>query len=449
VEHIEVSPHRDGTAWAVVEARRMDDQRPWLFRTTDYGASWQQMASDLPQDQPLFVLREDPQDPQLLYAGGERGLWLSRDGGAGWSEVKQGLPPVAVADIEIRHGALVLGTRRGIWALDDIQVLREADRAIRDQPVHLFSTQPAIRWQLDHAWGDQGAMAPPPYGLRFAYSLKQAPKGDVRVEIVDASGVVIRTLSSVLEPLKYPLDDPDSPDAETYANEGPKPALSREEGINTASWDLRMSGAKRIDSKVDAGNPEEGPLVAPGKYTLRFVVAGEQREQAIEVLPDPRSPATAEQLEANVAFAAAVREAMDRVLKHVDLLKAVQAQAADVLARTGGLAGAQSLRASAEALQSRARALEYRLHNPDAEVFYDVLAGRDGGAQLYGQFSLLPALAQEADYAPTQGLRERMDELLGQLTAIERDVAALQTTELVAFEQAAATLALPRVILPP
>ena len=449
VEHIEVSPHRDGAAWAVVEARRMDDQRPWLFRTTDYGASWQQMASGLPQDQPLFVLREDPQDPQLLYAGGERGLWLSRDGGASWSEVKQGLPPVAVADIEIRHGALVLGTRRGIWALDDLHILRAAGDAPAQDALRLFQAQPAIRWQLDHSWGDQGAMPAPPYGLRVAYWLKEAPKGEIRAEILDGSGHIIRTLSSVLVPLKYPVDDADSPDAETYANEDPTPALSGDAGINTAVWDLRMSGARRIASKVDAGDPEEGPLVAPGTYRLRLVVGNEQREQEIQVLPDPRSPATPEQLQANVAFTVAARDAMDRVARNVELLQAVRAQAHDVIERSAARDDAAALRASAEALAARARTLEYALHNPDAEVFYDVLAGRDGGAKLYGQFALLPDLAQDADYQPTQGMRERMDELLAQLAVIEVGVQSMRDTELAAFEKASTALALPRVILPP
>ena len=445
VEHIEVSPHQDGTAWAVVEARRLDDQRPWLFRTTNYGASWQQLTGDLPQDQPLFVLREDPEDPQLLYLGGERGLWLSRNGGSHWERVAQGLPPVAVADIEIRHGALVLGTRRGIWALDDLQILRTAGDALARETLHLFPSQPATRWQMDHSWGEQGAMPAPPYGLRFAYFLQNEAKGDIRAEILNAKGEVIRTLSSVLEPLKYPVDDPDSPDAEAYATESPEPALSRDAGINTAVWDLRMAGARRIASKVDAGNPEEGPLVAPGTYRLRLVVGAETREQDIEVLPDPRSPATPEQLQANVDFAVAARDAMDRVLRNVEMLQAVRAQAKDVMARS---AGVSPVVASATALEERARALEYDLHNPDAEVFYDVLTGRDGGAKLYGQFALLPDLAQDADYPPSQGIRERMEELLGRLAEIEAGVETMRAKELAAFEQAVAAAALPRVILP-
>ena len=445
VEHIELSPHADGTAWAVVEARRLDDQRPWLFRTTNYGASWQQVAGDLPQDQPLFVLREDPEDPQLLYLGGERGLWLSRNGGSHWERVEQGLPPVAVADIEIRHGALVLGTRRGIWVLDDLQLLRGAGESLAQETVHLFPSRPAVRWQLDSTWGDQGAMPAPPYGLTFAYFLKEEAKSEIRAEILDGDGNVIRTLSSVLEPLKYPVDDPDSPDAEAYAKEGPKPALSRDAGINTAVWDLRMTGARRIASKVDAGNPEEGPLVMPGNYRLRLVVGQQTREQKIEIMPDPRSPATPEDVQANVAFAVAARDAMDRVLRNVELLQAVRAQAKDVRERNAGTAAVTT---SAKALEERARTLEYALHNPDAEVFYDVLAGRDGGAKVYGQFALLPDIAQDADYAPSQGIRERMEELLARLAEIEAGVEAMRGKELAAFEQAVSAAGLPRVILP-
>ena len=136
---------------------------------------------------------------------------------------------------------------------------------------------------------------------------------------------------------------------------------------------------------------------------------------------------------------------MDRVLRNVELLQAVRAQAKDVMARSAGVA---PVVASATALEERARVLEYGLHNPDAEVFYDVLAGRDGGAKLYGQFALLPDLAQDADYPPSQGIRERMEELLGRLAEIEAGVEAMRAKELAAFEQAVATAGLPRVILP-
>ncbi len=442
VECVEASRRDAGTAYVVVDARRLDDQRPHLFKTTDYGASWKRLSNGLPDDQPLFVVREDPTDPGLLFLGGERGVWLSRDAGASWTQVKQGLPPIAVPDIEIKHDTLVLGTRRGLWALDDLTPVRQFGSAIKSEPAHLFAPLPAVRWQTDGVWGDQGATSNPTFGTLFTYWLKDEPKDDIKAEIVDADGRVIRTLTSAVKPAKFGKDDPDEPTDE------PKPELTKAKGLNRATWDLRMEGAKRLFSKIDAGDPEVGPIVAPGRYTLRLHAAERTLEQPFEVTRDPRSPATPEQIRDNVAFAVATRDAMDRILADVEALRAIREQVADLRKRTDANAAAGDLRATADAIVARCDALEAELHNPKAEVVYDVLAGREGGAKLYSQVSPLNAWIQNADYPPTQGMRERFEYLQGEIARVEGQIASLRNGDLARLEQQAQALNLPRVIVP-
>jgi hypothetical protein len=443
VECVEPSRRDAGTAYVVVDARRLDDQRPHLFRTTDYGKSWKRLVTGLPDDQPLFVVREDPTDAKLLYLGGERGLWLSRDAGASWKQVRQGLPPVAVPDIEVKHDALVLGTRRGIWALDDITALRQFGDSVKGEAAHVFAPLPAIRWQYDYWWGDQGQTKNPPYGATFTYWLKDESKDDIKAEILDAGGRVIRTLTSVAEPLKYAKDDPDEP-----TDEEPKPELTKVQGLNRATWDLRMEGARRIFSKIDAGDPEKGPLVAPGRYTLRLSAAGRTLEQPVEVLRDPRSPATDAEIAENVAFAVGARDAMDRILADVEALRAIREQVSDLRQRTVDNLQAGELRTTADAIVARCDELEAELHNPKAEVTYDVLAGREGGAKLYGQVSPLAAWIQAADYPATQGMRERFAYLQSEIARVESAIAALRAGDLVRLEEQARALDLPRIIVP-
>ena len=442
VESIELSGSDAGSAWVVVDARRLGDQRPHLFHTRDFGASWTTRTSGLPDDQPLFVVREDPEDARIVWLGGERGLWMSRDAGGSWSPVKQGLPPVAVTDIERKHGALVLGTRRGIWALDDVRPLRELDATIKAQPAHLFGPLPAVRWVFDYVWGDQGAAPNPPYGISFAYWLQQESKDEIRAEILDDQGRVIRTLSSVVRPAKYGKDDPDDP------TEEPKPALTKAQGINRATWDLRMEGARRIASKLDAGEPEQGPMVAPGKYTLRLVAAGTTLEQPVEVRADPRSTIAPEALQANIAFGVALRDAMDRALGYIDAVRAIREQTVDLRRRTESNAAASQLRATADTVIARTTAIEAELHNPGAQVVYDILAGREGGAKLYSQLSPLYSWAIQSDDAPTQGMRERKAWLDGELARIGAEITALRAGEVARMEDEATALALPRVIVP-
>ncbi|MBP6514067.1 MAG: hypothetical protein KA224_02735, partial [Steroidobacteraceae bacterium] len=398
VEAVEPSSRDAGTAYVVVDARRLNDTRPYLFRTRDFGKSWEQLGKGLPGDQHLFVVREDPTNPDLLYVGAERGLYFSRDGGANFVDLRGNLPAVGVADIEVRHDDLILGTRRGIWVLDDLTALRGLTPQVRASAAHLFTPRPASRFRADARW-DQGApgQAPNrPRGLLIAYWLKDAPKdpepgrpraagnpAELKLEILDASGQLVRTLSSVPKPNRYAKDDPDDPEK---PNEG---ELTRQQGLNRISWDLRHEGAKRVIAKFDAGNPDRGPLVLPGTYTLRLTAGGQVYTSTAEVLPDPRSPVTAAELGQNVAFALEARAALNRLGDDIEEARAIRAQAGDLAKRLAADPAAAALVEAARAVAARCDVLEARMHNPEAEVVYDVLAGRSGGAKLYPQIAPL------------------------------------------------------------
>lgn len=458
VEAIEPSRADAGTAYVVLDARRLNDPRPWLFRTRDYGKSWEQLGQGLPADQHLFVVREDPTDPNLLYVGAERGLYLSRDRGASFVDIRGNLPAVGVADIEVRHDDLILGTRRGIWVLDDITPLRRFDASVKAEPVHLFPPRTSNRTRLEFRWDDltDTGSNNRAYGMAITYWLKDAPPapaaghtpspddpGELKLQIYDAQGTLVRTLSSVPEPDRFRKDDPDEP------SEPNKPALTKEQGLNRIQWDLRHEGAKRPGlAKVDSGDPDKGPLVLPGVYTLKLTVAGRTYATQGEVAVDPRSAATPEDLRANYAFALDAGAALDRLVGDIEAVQAIREQADDLAKRTGKLPSAASLHATALRLVERCDAIEHRMHNPDAEVVYDVLAGRDGGAKLYSQLSNLYTDVQASDFAPTQGQRGQLEENLADLSAIEGELSAIRTGELAQLEAEAASLGLPRVIVP-
>jgi photosystem II stability/assembly factor-like uncharacterized protein len=458
VEAIEPSRTDAGTAYVVLDARRLDDPRPWLFRTRDYGKSWEQLGKGLPADQHLFVVREDPTDARLLYVGAERGLFMSRDGGASFVDIRGNLPAIGVADIEVRHDDLILGTRRGIWILDDITPLRQLDATVKAEPVHLFPPRPSHRTRLESRWDDlvDTGSNNRKYGMAISYWLKDAPAepapghkpspddpGELKLGIYDSQGALVRTLSSVAKPDRHRKDDPDEP------AEPNEPELTKLQGINRAQWDLRHEGAARPgDAKIDAGNPDEGPLVLPGVYTLKLTVAGRTYTTQGEVAVDPRSAATPEDLRANYAFALEVGAALDRLVADIEAVQAIRAQADDVAKRTAKLPSATSLHTTALALVERCDVLEGRMHNPGAEVVYDVLAGREGGAKLYSQLSNLYTDVQSSDFAPSQGQRGQLEENLADLSAVEGELRTLRAGELARLESEAASIGLPRVIVP-
>jgi photosystem II stability/assembly factor-like uncharacterized protein len=455
VTTIEPSPHHAGTAYLVVDAHRLDDPRPYLWKTADYGATWKRLTAGLPQDVHLRVVREDPAEAGVLYLGSDRGVWFSSDDGASWRSLQLNLPPVPVADLQVHRGAegddLVVGTQgRSLWILDDLTPVREMTAEVAAEPVHLFAPPPAARWSYHNALGsDEGAGDNPPYGALVTYTLAEEPaEGEaVTLEVLDASGRLVRTLTSELPPQPFGPEHPDWPPGEE-----PEPALSAEAGFHRASWDLAWQGAGYEPGMlIDWGNPGEGPRALPGDYTLRLRAGGESAETTVTVLPDPRSDVPRADLEAQLDFALELRDELARVTRAVRTVRSLRDQLearGAVLAAQGGDPGARELIKAGEALVERLDDLEARLHNPAAEVTYDILAGRGGGAQLYSQLAPLYSFACGGSGAPTQGMREVAAELGARLEALEAELDELISGDLAHLNERARELGVPYVVAP-
>ena len=184
---IEASPFDAATAYLVVDNHRMDDMRPHLWKTTDLGKSWKSLAGGLPADVYLHAVREDPDKRGMLYVGTERGVSFSRDDGATWQELRLNLPTVAVHDLRVKDGDLVVGTHgRSIWILDDLTPVREWTGTIEKKPGTLWRTDSAMTCFLKSD-GEN-----PARGVLFQYWLAKKADGDVTIEIADTSGAVVR-----------------------------------------------------------------------------------------------------------------------------------------------------------------------------------------------------------------------------------------------------------------
>ena len=445
IEGIEVSRGEAGTMWFVAHRYRLDDRKPYLFLTRDFGKSWQQLGKGLPDDLPLYSVRVDPADARFVFLGTERGVWYSRDGGASFGELKLNLPPVTVTDMEIKHGDLVIGTRgRGLWALEQISTLRAFDDHVRELPLHLFATRATHRFREDGTWSEMadGTVDEDEEGALLHYWLKDKPKQPLTLTIKDASGRVVRTLSSEKKPGKYPEDDPDEPSGPPEAD------LDTEPGIHLAVWDLREEGARRIAFKADMGDPETGPLALPGSYTLELAADGKSATTTLELLADPRSPASAEDLRANHELAIRTRDALTRLSLSIDRVRAVREQL-DVFAKHAGqIANGTALLAAIKTARDRVDAIEGTLHNPEAVVNYDILSGRGGGAKLLSQLAPLYSWIGDSDHAPTQSMRDRAEVLLAELATREAAIAALRDLELARVEAEANQLGLARIVIP-
>ena len=442
---IEPSPFDAATAYVVIDNHRLDDNRPYLYKTSDYGKSWKPLHSKLAADVYLHSVREDPAKRGQLYLGTERGVMYSTDDGTTWRSLQLNLPTVAVHDLVVKNDDLVVGTHgRSVYILDDLQPIREMTPAIAGSDVYLFAVPDAIRWRLgDGHWASSyGAFSNPPTGASIYYFLKEKQKGEVKIEILDASNRVVKTLSSTPRPSDRNDDEDDAEDLK-------KAALPVDTGVQRAEWNLMWDGPKRISGgKIDTGNLAEGPRAIPGTYTVRLTAAGKTLTRPLTVIADPREKASQADFEAQFTFALRVRDAVTRLTGLVDSMRSVKEQLASrkkALEPRKSESGIADLLKAGDALTEKIDTLEGKLHNPKAEVTYDILAER-GGARLYSRLSPLLMWTNDGDGLPTDGMKQVMAQFEQEFAPLERDVQALLSKDLADINARAKSLGLEFVI---
>ncbi len=285
IARIEPSHFDPAVAYLAVDGHRLDDLRPYLFVTRDYGATWAPLMNNLPAIGNINVIREDPRNKDLLYLGTEFGLYVSFTGGNEWKQFMSGLPTVRVDDLLVhpRDNDLIVGTHgRGIYILDDITPLQQLTASkVMDSEVHLFEIRPGTQWQNDSRLGrfTGGAKwfrAPnPPAGTAISYHLKTVPAGEVKLTVTDYTGKVVRNLTGTKEP-----------------------------GINRVQWNLRADPPPRpanLPAGFGGGGGgqggggggggfgglfNQGPPVEPGTYIVKLSVGGKDYTTKVVVEAD-------------------------------------------------------------------------------------------------------------------------------------------------------------------
>ncbi|MBV8596680.1 MAG: hypothetical protein JOZ50_10590 [Candidatus Eremiobacteraeota bacterium] len=269
--------HRNaGTVYAVADGHMSGDERPYIFASDDFGGHWRSIAGDLPAN--LFVrsIREDPKNNDVLYAGTQRGVWISFDSGNHWNDLRLNMPATAVYDLEIQpdQNDLVVGTHgRGVWILDDLTPLQQLGVA-RERPLVLFAPRPAYRMFAtppinNSIYAAGGPVAEnlfvgenAPNGAIINYFLGQ-PSASTNIEITDATGRVVRHLKGK--------------------------AVTGSAGINRASWNLTEDGPVPWNASIDKDiEPANGAEVLPGTYNVVVHAAGRDERGSLLVKQDPR-----------------------------------------------------------------------------------------------------------------------------------------------------------------
>lgn len=414
VSQIDAGHFDVNTAYIAVNAIRRDDMRPHIYRTHDGGRTWTRIVAGMNEMGPVNVVREDPQQAGLLFAGTEREVVFSADDGNRWQPLRMNMPASSVRDLVVHEDDLVVGTHgRSIWILDNIAPLRQVAEAARTSGPFLFSPPRAtrVRWNMFSDTPlppEEPTGQNPPDGAILDYHLPR-PAASVTLEILGADGNPIRRYSSADQPEQV---DPNALPYPTYWIR-PHRGLHTPPGHHRFVWDLRHApprGARRTHSIAavleDTASRPVGPFVHPGRYTVRLTVDGAVQERTLDVRLDPRVKIAEadlrQQTDASLACyrgyldAQAVREAIDARL-------------------AGGGADA--------AVREALTALRGRGEPGDADILYGsitaVPAEQETIVGLQQKFLFMLNLLQGADAKPTPQALAAVAELEKTLQALK------------------------------
>ncbi|HEY1252254.1 MAG TPA: hypothetical protein VGH97_13800, partial [Thermoanaerobaculia bacterium] len=430
VATVDLSASEPGVAYAAVDTHRLDDFTPHAYRTRDYGESWQEIGAGLPPSRFTTCLRADPVRKGLLYAGTDGGVSVSFDDGAHWQSLQLNLPTCWVGDLTVHGADLVIATQgRGLWVLDDVTPLRQIGTSSSAPPGAapvLIAPADAVRVRLDMNRdtplpADFPIAQNPPGGAALDYVLAK-PARSVRIDILDEKGATIRTYTSASDA------PPEKVDANRYFPEGwvrPQEPPGTGAGHHRFVWDLRSTRPKadRYEYMIaavwgrDTPVSPRGPLVLPGRYTVRLTVDGVRSEQPLRVTMDPRVKVPAETLSAQHDFQLRTIEALN---VSTDALRAVRGFRAGLEKRRAAAGGASGAAGSVADAIAQADRDAHAIESGEAAGAGGRRRGGRGG--LTGVNATLAAIVTGldlSDSAPTAVQREgydsakaKLDELL-------------------------------------
>ncbi len=432
VNTLEISPHQDGRVFLAVHRYRMDDYRPLIYRTDDYGASWDLLTdgtNGIPADHPVRVVREDPDRLGLLYAGTEFGLFVSFDGGVHWQPFQQNLPVTQVADLQVKEQDLVVATHgRSIWILDDLTPLHQLAEGVVESPAVLY--RPGLTYRLQRAGRGGGrAIANPPNGALIRYFLAEEQEEDVEVTLtfLDALGEEVRSF-------------PGRPEKEDDRK------VPAEAGMNEFEWDMTYPPLVLPEKVLNYMGYTGGPTVIPGEYQVRLTVGDWSRTEPLVIRKDPRlAQVTETQLRDQMQLGFQIRERMEETYAAIETIQSVREQARSVADRAEKGGFGDELRTMADSLVAHLELIEVELYQTKAESGQDMI---NFPPQLANQFGYLYGMLAPAYGPPTQAERTRLEELEAELAQLTGGLQGILDSDLAAFNARVRELGVAPVMVP-
>ncbi len=419
INSIDAHPSIKGTAYVAATMYKSGDFRPYIYKTTDYGKSWDKITNGIPENHFTRVVRVDPKRNGLLYAGTEYGMYVSFNDGKNWQPFQLNLPIVPITDLTIKNDNLIAATQgRSFWIIDDLTPLHQLNNTVAGSKFHLYKPMDTYKMGAPSGWGGPNLKLEGqnhPGGVMVHYYMQQKPDTatTVKLEILDQNGKLIRSYASNAKDKKEKLDV--------------------KAGMNRFVWDMYYPDASSFDGLIMWGGNTRGPRALPGNYKARLTVNKESQETSFAILKDPRSTATPEDLQAQFAF---LMESRDKLSETHDAIKEIRVIRAQLNTLKGNLKGQDNYKdvvESANAIDKKITAIEETLYQTKNRSNQDPL---NFPIRLNNKLANLASQVNSGDFRPTEQAYEfkkevtsKIDEQLNLLKQVKaQDVPALNKT---------------------
>lgn len=401
IDCVEPSPHQAGKAYFTSLRYQLGDWKPYIYKTTNYGKSWELLTgkdSGIPSDYPVRVVREDPDREGLLYAGTEFGMFVSFDDGKNWQSFQKNLPVTPITDIKVHRQDLVLATMgRSFWVMDNLSSLHQKGEQLEASAPRLFQPRDHVRYRYRARSGSEHVKYRLP-AVDIEYYLPEGVDKPLKMEVLDASGKAVRTLVS---------GNPDSLTSQVVRDMATNDVaynlnnkLSTKAGLHRFQWDMRHHGS--WDAKKSK-RYASGPMVSPGTYTIRLSVDGEILEESFALRLDPK-------VEANGVTLADVQQQEATALEIIALLSEVKKMGQQLKDAQKKLQNEKVLNADQQKQLDELEELEKTLVTAK---------GTYRKPMLIDQVNYLYGLVRRADQVPGQDVYDRLRELKAEKVKLE------------------------------
>jgi photosystem II stability/assembly factor-like uncharacterized protein len=411
INSVEFDPFVKGGAYIATTSYKSGDNKPYLFKTKDYGKTWTKITDGIDPTHFTRVVRADLKRKGLLYAGTEFGMYISFDDGASWKPFQLNLPIVPINDLTIKNDNLIAATQgRSFWLIDDLTPLHQLNETITTSDVHLYKPMPSYRMN----GGQAGRRGQPktegvnhPNGVMIHYFLKDTTKATASIEILEMDGKLIKKFAS-------------KPDKKLKEEE-----LKMKPGMNRFVWNMRYADAEGFDGLIMWSASLTGPKAMPGMYKAKLTVNGKSQETEFEILKDPRTSGTVADIKAQFDFSIAVRDKLSETHKAIKKIRTAREQINRVTEPMKGKEDMKDVNEMAKSILDDMKKIEETLYQTKNKSGQDPL---NYPVRLNNKLGALNSEVDGSDFRPTEQVKavhkeitEKINEQLNLLNKVMSD----------------------------